>query len=157
MEELIIICSDITVKTDGNDRIIESKMIDGSGECLFVVNEGKLTLGDTEQTTGELIIRNDGIYLPYIINVYFGELNLNHGLFIQETGIEHTIILNDNSVTNIEGASILANNTAIKNNNGTVNFLSGSISAASEDVSFNAIVNHGTLNMSGVLSRTLKV
>lgn len=149
VEELIIICSDITVKTDGNDRIIESKMIDGSGECLFVVNEGKLTLGDTEQTTGELIIRNDGIYLPYIINVYFGELNLNHGLFIQETGIEHTIILNDNSVTNIEGASILANNTAIKNNNGTVNFLSGSISAASEDVSFNAIVNHGTLNMSG--------
>ena len=76
-------------------------------------------------------------------------MNLNHGLFIQETGIEHTIILNDNSVTNIEGASILANNTAIKNNNGTVNFLSGSISAASEDVSFNAIVNHGTLNMSG--------
>ena len=59
VEELIIICSDITVKTDGNDRIIESKMIDGSGECLFVVNEGKLTLGDTEQTTGELIIRND--------------------------------------------------------------------------------------------------
>lgn len=151
VEEPIFISSDITIKTDGADKTIDNGIADdGWYDFLIGVIDGKLTLGDTEETTGKLIIRNDRTY-EYLILSSSGELNLNHGLSIQETVVGEAIILNYDSVTNIDGASISAsNNSAIYNQSGTVNFLSGTISAASEDIDdMSGIENYGTLNMSG--------
>ena len=79
-----------------------------------------------------------------------GELNLNHGLSIQEEFVWDAIILNYDSVTNIDGASIsTSSSSAIHNYSGTVNFLSGTIAAPEENDSFSGIINEDTLNMSG--------
>lgn len=150
LEEPIFITSDITIKTDGFDRSIDNGITDDWYDFLFAVLEGKLTLGDMEQTTGELIIRNDREDMYTLIYSCDSELNLYHGFSIQEAVVADELIYNDNSVINIDGASIsVSNRVAIFNSNsGTVNFLSGTISAVSE-YGLYGIINIGTLNMSG--------
>ena len=150
LEEPIFITSDITIKTDGFDRAIDNGITDDWYDFLFGVLEGKLALGDMEQTTGELIIRNDREDMYNLIYSRDGELNLYHGLSIQEAVVADEFIYNDNSVINIDGASIsVTNRVAIYNSySGTVNFLSGTISAVSE-YGLYGIINNGTLNMSG--------
>lgn len=156
VEDTIPIFFDITIKTDGTDRTIHGKISDSS--YIFLVNDGKLTLGDTEQSTGELTIRNSsGLLLSSIIfAANNSELNLNHGLSIQGTDIAEAIIGADESVINIDGASITLDvnedadfNIAIANYDGTVNFLSGAISAENENAEITGIFNTGTTYMSG--------
>lgn len=141
----ITISSDIRIKSDDQSRTLH-QMISSADHMFKVEDDGILTLGDKEQTAGELIIQNDLKNISMVVAVAEGILNFHNKAMIKEPDCSKGAINNSASVVNYDGGSILdSKNTAVINDNGgTVNITSGTISASSDVKLYTA----------GILSRT---
>ncbi len=150
----IYIYADITIKSDKTTVVINKKFRN-MDDALIYAEGGSLTLGDKEQTEGELIIgaNNKDSNTPYIIQSTRGTVNLYDRAVIRNDMFSRSTIKSDESVINIDGGSIYPiNGYAIENWLGTVNLVSGTISASSSDkIAYIGIRNYSTstVNMSG--------
>ncbi|HKL79085.1 MAG TPA: hypothetical protein VJ888_01475 [Mobilitalea sp.] len=135
--ETIIICTNITIKSDGQSSILYQRIpYSGSGfGSMFHVIFGDLTLGDKEQTTGELIIESDLNEIPKLIDLANGStVALCNNAVIQNCKLTDGVIYNNKSTFILDGGSINKCTGTVINNfhNGTVNIVAGTISAATE-------------------------
>jgi hypothetical protein len=152
VKEQIYIETNITIKSDDEQRTIYQMITDYKHPAMFLVG-GELTLGDKNQRSGELIIEKANEEMDYLIDVYQGTLNLFNGARIQKAAYPEATINSMESVINIDGGSILdCKGVAIYNrDNSIINIVSGSISATSvaNDNSLGILNTIGTINMSG--------
>ncbi|TAH73857.1 MAG: hypothetical protein EWM47_01985 [Anaerolineaceae bacterium] len=152
----IIIVSDISIKSDDTTIILNNMIPDDAlTDYMFIVFRGILTLGDKDQTSGELIIDNADAAIDTLIGVFDeGILNIHKGATIRNSGSKSGAIKNVGSVINIDGGSITnCKEVAISNyDSGIINVISGEISAASEDNDNSAGIRNfsdSTVNISG--------
>lgn len=151
----IYIYADITIKSDKTTVVINKKFRN-MDDALIYAEGGSLTLGDKEQTEGELIIgaNNKDSNTPYIIQSTRGTVNLYDRAVIRNDMFSRSTIKSDESVINIDGGSIYPiNGYAIENWLGTVNLVSGIISADPGELKYKVGIYNGsgisTVNMSG--------
>ena len=172
----VYIYTDITMKSDKGTRVISPNLPYGDDyNSIFIVEDGTLTLGDKDQTGGELVLdlnKQKEVLGSLIDNT--GIVNLYDRAVIRNAKFPGAVIRNALAVTNIDGGSIYSKNTAIGNWMGTVNIVSGTISGYdnkstgiynSEKTAMvnmsggtitgfdDGIYNLGTLNISGGLIR----
>lgn len=155
--EALYIATDITIKSDGLSRTLYQKIpySEYDSDDMFYVRSGKLTLGDKEQTAGELIIDNELNEISSLITSWNDStVNLYDHAVIRNNYFEDGVIINEKSTFNLDGGSILncRGNVITNDYEGTVNLIAGTISAATEDNDYSVgIINHdrSTVNMSG--------
>lgn len=153
----IYIYTDITIKSDKTTVVI-NKAIPNTGyyenQAPILVEEGSLTLGDKDQSEGELIIaaNNEKRNFSYLIQCTRGIVNLYDRAVIRNDMSSICTIDGNESVINIDGGSIYSiNSNAIQSYLGTVNLVSGTISAITENIYgyLGISNNYSTVNMSG--------
>lgn len=150
----IPIYSDITIKSDNASRVIYQKIpFSLDGNYMFIVDKGTLTLGDKEQTSGGLIIDNVKYDIGALVH-NSGTVNLYNNAVIRNGKFPRAIIDNVEAVANIDGGSIIDSRNTIIDNlyKGTVNLVSGTISAIAGDKTYGIGIwnsNTSTVNMSG--------